>query len=69
MEELRKSARKVIDEILDNGIYKQNTEDYPNRITDTCILLKECSKILKGTYRKSEIDEHINDCCTHKNEN
>ena len=62
MDKLKKSARKVIDEILENDIYKQNDDDFPTRIIDSCVLLDGCSRILQGTYRKDEIERHINAC-------
>lgn len=62
MGKLKKSVRKVIDEILGNNIYKQNDDDFPTRIIDSCVLLDGCSRILQGTCRKDAIERHINAC-------
>ena len=55
------TATKVVDELLDHEENFHNTESYPTRCEDSVQVLDGCSKILKGSYRKNEIAQKIDD--------
>lgn len=58
---IEETAKKVVDELLDHEENFHNTESYPTRCEDSVQVLDGCSKILKGSYRKNEIAQKIDE--------